>query len=334
MVAQKLEDVELVYDGQCPACTAYCQRIEMKDHINLSLVDARKDTQIMREITQQGIDIDQGMVLRVNDHTFFGSDAINELTIRSRKKDAFSAINKLFFDTPAKSSIFYPIGKWARNVLLRLLNIDDVHNLMPKNIVKHQLGDAWQQLHPNIQARFSKEPALGKAIIYEGSMQEMRRSFAGWLFASLTKCIGNPLSAYQGNNVPMEVVLFKKPNKEGVFWQRTYFLPDTKPYRVVSTKKQSKQGEMFECVSGGFGMKLNVYEENQSLHFKSYRYFWQLFKFQIPIPHWLTPGQTHVIHKDVGDGFFTYTIKMTHKQFGETFYQHGLFHSKGETSWN
>ena len=62
MVAQKLEDVELVYGGQCPVCTAYCQRIEMKDHINLSLVDARKDTQIMREITQQGIDIDQGMV--------------------------------------------------------------------------------------------------------------------------------------------------------------------------------------------------------------------------------------------------------------------------------
>lgn len=334
MLENAKENIQLVYDDQCPVCRTYCKNIKVDDSINLTLIDARLDSKIMDKVTEHGFDIDKGMVANIDGAMYFGSDAMREIALRSQRKGWLAWANRLFFNTKFKAGIFYPLGKIVRNIILRLLDIDDIHNLKPKNTLKSQLGENWSKLNPNIQKRFEKEPVIGNATIYEGVMQTMRHSFMGWLFACFTRIIGNPLSSYQGENVPMEVALFKKPNRQGVYWQRTYFIPNKKPYVVVSSKQESKAGEMLECVGGGFGMKLHVYEEHQGLHFKSYRYFWKFLKYHIPLPHWLTPGQTHVVHTDLGGGEFTYTITMTHKQLGETFYQHGTFRKKGDIRWN
>ena len=201
---------------------------------------------------------------------------------------------------------------------------------IPHNTLKHQLGAAWQNLHPNVQARFDREPADGETIIYTGVMQDIRRSRMGWLFASLTRLIGNPLTPLAGKDIPMEVALSKHPGKPGVYWQRTYHYPGRKPYVVTSVKRESSAGEMLECVGGGFGMKLNVYAEDGELHFESYRYFWSCLGFTMPLPHWLSPGKTHVVHTDLGGGDFRFTISMVHRQLGETFFQEGVFRRKGE----
>ncbi len=196
------------------------------------------------------------------------------------------------------------------------------------NTLKHQLGAAWSDLHPNIQQRFAAEPAEGAVITYQGIMHDIRRSRMGWLFAVLTRVIGNPLTPLAGREVPMEVALSKKAGVSGVSWQRTYFYPARQPYVVTSIKRESKKGEMLECVGGGFGMKLAVSAQQGELHFESYRYIWQLGSFVLPLPHWLSPGKTHVIHKDLGGGDFQFTISMVHRQLGETFFQQGTFHLK------
>lgn len=320
--------IELVYDEQCPLCRTYCKNIKADNDVNLSIIDARKTPPILERINKEGYDIDTGMVANIDGTLYYGSDAIHRIANISQKQGPFAWMNKLFFNTPKKSKIFYPVAQVFRDVFLRLFNIDDIHNLRPKNILKNQLGKCWDRLHPNIQKRFAHNLKDDETIIYEGEMLEMRRSFMGWLFAKLTQPIGNPLSSHQGTHVKMEVTLFKKPNRLGTFWQRKYELPNRKPYVVVSSKQENKQGEMMECVGGGFGMKLHVYEEDGSLHFKSYQYFWKFMKFHIPIPEWLSPGATHVIHSDLDDDRFTYTIKMHHKQLGETFYQHGVFQQR------
>lgn len=205
------------------------------------------------------------------------------------------------------------------------------HNddITKNNTLKRQLGRAWRDLHPNIRERFDREPEDGERVVYEGAMQEIRRSFMGRLFAECTRVVGNPLTPYAGRDVPMRVELFKKPGRNGVFWRRTYFYASRKPYTVTSVKRESRAGEMLECVGGGFGMKLRVYAENGALHFKSHRYFWRVFGAMIPLPHWITPGETHVVHTDLGGGAFRFTISMTHGVLGETFYQTGVFRRKG-----
>jgi Domain of unknown function (DUF4166) len=194
----------------------------------------------------------------------------------------------------------------------------------PPSTLRRQLGAGWHNLPPATQERFAREPQPGETIIYKGSMRIIRRSFMGWLFAWLTMPVGNPLSPFAGKDVPMEVRLKKSPTG-GVQWTRSYFYPGRKVFAVTSEKRESAKGEMLECVGGGFGMKLKVTAEDGCIHFRSYRYFWDVMGLRIPLPHWLAPGATHVIHTDLGQGEFMYTISMVHAQLGETFFQEGVF---------
>ena len=58
------EDILLVYDRECPACNAYCQVIQIRKSVgNLRIVDAREDSDVLKEITSKGLDIDQGLSL-------------------------------------------------------------------------------------------------------------------------------------------------------------------------------------------------------------------------------------------------------------------------------
>ncbi len=193
------------------------------------------------------------------------------------------------------------------------------------NTIKWHLGKNWHQLHPQVQRRFNRLPTVENPIIYQGVMDTVTCSRAGWLFAFLTKVIGNPLSPHQGKNIPMTVKLTTHKNKPGVYWQRTYFFPDKQPFCVTSVKKDD-HGRMMEMVGGGFGMFLDVTAENGELHFRSSRYFWKFLGWYMPLPHWLSPGKTHVIHQDLGGGQFRFTITMDHKILKQTFYQTGVFH--------
>lgn len=196
------------------------------------------------------------------------------------------------------------------------------------SVIREHLGNDWEKLHPNIQQRFSADPTPGETVHYHGSI-DAQRSCAGWLFAHLTRIVGNPLAPYAGNNIPLDVRLFKEAGGQGICWERTYHFPNKKPYVVTSVKKTGLHGEMLECVGGGFGMVLDVYAENQQLHFRSNYYFWQCGRVRIRLPHWITPGQTHVMHADLGEGSFRFTISMTHLKLGRTFFQDGIFKREG-----
>lgn len=194
--------------------------------------------------------------------------------------------------------------------------------------IRNQMKEDWFLLDPAIRERFERDPHEGEEIAYEGVMHTIRRSKMGWLFANLTRAIGNPLTPYQGADIPMDVILHKKSGHSGVYWKRIYRFPDKKPYVVSSVKKEGRNGEMMECVGGGFGMLLDIHGAGKALHFESTRYFWQIGRMRIPLPHWLSPGQTHVIHTDLGNGDFMFTLSMTHLMLGETFFQEGTFRRK------
>jgi len=198
------------------------------------------------------------------------------------------------------------------------------------NTIKWHLGSHWHQLHPNVQRRFNRLPSETEPIIYDGIMEQVSCSRAGWLFAFLSQIIGNPLSPHQGRQIPMEVVLTTRPGQPGVYWQRSYQFPNKPPFSVTSVKKDD-QGRMMEMVGGGFGMFLVVFAENGELHFKSTRYFWKFWRWYVPLPHWLSPGETHVIHQDLGGGEFRFTITMDHPILQRTFFQTGVFHERKAT---
>ena len=54
--------IYVLYDDQCPFCRSYCRLLRLREAAGgLVLVDARKPSALMDEITARGLDIDQGM---------------------------------------------------------------------------------------------------------------------------------------------------------------------------------------------------------------------------------------------------------------------------------
>ncbi|MCB1682400.1 MAG: DUF4166 domain-containing protein [Rhodospirillales bacterium] len=322
--------ITVVYDDECPVCRSYCTRLALNNpERELVLVDARKGGALMEEITARGLDIDEGMVVKIGDDLHYGADAIYVLAQHTKPAGLMGRMNAYFFRHKVLSNVLYPAGKGVRNFVLYVLGIEKIYNLRKVDTgstIRNQLGEeAWMRLDPNVRARFEADPKEGEVVAYRGSMHTVRRSKMGWLFAHLTRIIGNPLTPYGGTDVPMDVETTKKRGRRGVYWKRVYYYEGRKPFVVTSVKKESKSGEMLECVGGGFGMVLDVTEENAALHFRSRYFFWQMGLLRVRMPRWLAPGETHVTHEDIGEGNFIFRLSMVHAQLGETFFQEGVF---------
>ena len=121
------EKMEIVYDGQCPVCTTYCCALKRPDGVEL--VDARQESDTMREITQRGLDIDQGMVLKIGDKMYYGSEAMLEISRRMPRKGWTGLMNRLFFNSAGVARVTYNACKAGRSLLLKVLGISKINNL-------------------------------------------------------------------------------------------------------------------------------------------------------------------------------------------------------------
>ncbi|NND82078.1 MAG: DUF393 domain-containing protein [Gammaproteobacteria bacterium] len=120
----------LIYDRECPACHAYCQVVRIRHTVgDLKIVNAREDTAVMDEITAAGLDIDQGMVLKVGDQLHYGAAAIHALALMSSRSGLFNRFNYWVFRSPAASAMLYPLLRSCRNLLLKLLGKSKINNL-------------------------------------------------------------------------------------------------------------------------------------------------------------------------------------------------------------
>ena len=123
-------EILLVYDKECPACDAYCQIVKIRETVgDLQLIDAREKSEVLEEITQLGLDIDQGMVLKMGGQLYYGSDAIHALALISSHSGLLNRINYWIFKSKSVSSWLYPILRLFRNLLLKMLGKTKINNL-------------------------------------------------------------------------------------------------------------------------------------------------------------------------------------------------------------
>jgi predicted DCC family thiol-disulfide oxidoreductase YuxK len=127
------EEILLVYDKECPACDNYCQVVRIRESVGkLVIVNARESSVVMQEITALGLDIDQGMVLKMGGEIYYGSDAIHALALISSRSGMFNKLNYWMFKSKRMSYIFYPVLRFLRNILLKLLSVRKINNLNQK----------------------------------------------------------------------------------------------------------------------------------------------------------------------------------------------------------
>lgn len=123
-------EILLAYDEECPICDAYCHMVRIRDSIGtLKLVNARDAGEAMNEITLRGLDIDQGMVLKVDDVLYYGSDAIFALASMSSASGPLNRMNHWLFRSRARARILYPVLRVGRNLLLKVMRKAKINNL-------------------------------------------------------------------------------------------------------------------------------------------------------------------------------------------------------------
>lgn len=123
-------EILLVYDRECPVCNAYCQIVRIRESVgDLKIVNAREQSEVLDEITDRGLDIDQGMVLKMGDELYYGSDAIHMLALIGTRSGVFNRLNYWAFRSKSVSSVLYPALRFFRNLLLKILGKSKINNL-------------------------------------------------------------------------------------------------------------------------------------------------------------------------------------------------------------
>ncbi|MCL1127481.1 DCC1-like thiol-disulfide oxidoreductase family protein [Shewanella surugensis] len=123
-------EILLIYDKECPACDYYCQLVRIRESVGvLKLIDARDNSDVLAEITELGLDIDQGMVLKMEGEVYYAADAIHVLALISSRSGVFNRMNYWMFKSQYLSTICYPALRFFRNMLLKILAKTKINNL-------------------------------------------------------------------------------------------------------------------------------------------------------------------------------------------------------------
>ena len=109
-----------VYDGECPFCNHFAELLELKSKIkNISILDGRKNPELMRELLIKGYDLDNGAILLKDNNIFHGADAIN--TICKLTKEPSSKLLGILsetFKSIERTRLIFPFLVRARRLAL------------------------------------------------------------------------------------------------------------------------------------------------------------------------------------------------------------------------
>ncbi|MFM2355020.1 MAG: hypothetical protein RLZZ528_756 [Pseudomonadota bacterium] len=124
--------IDIVYDGECPFCSAYVRMTRLRDGLGqVRLIDARGDDPLAVALRASGIDLDRGMVVRLDGQVHHGDAAMVLLSALSTGSGAFNALMRQLFRSPARARLLYPVLVTGRNLTLRLLGRRKIASLMP-----------------------------------------------------------------------------------------------------------------------------------------------------------------------------------------------------------
>jgi len=112
----------IVYDGECPFCSAYIRLVRLKAAVGkVELFDARYHRELVQQLRADGFEINEGMVVFSNGTVYFGEEAMHVLALQSTRSGLFNGLTAWAFSSRILSKILYPIFKLGRRTVLFLL---------------------------------------------------------------------------------------------------------------------------------------------------------------------------------------------------------------------
>ena len=127
----KDDELALIYDGECPVCTAYSCSVDVDAGKagGIRRINARSDDALVRQAKEAGLDLDDGMVVVHQGKLYHGADALNIMARLAPAKGLGNRLNRLAFSSPTLSRAAYPFLRAGRNTLLKLLGRKKIRDI-------------------------------------------------------------------------------------------------------------------------------------------------------------------------------------------------------------
>ena len=187
----------------------------------------------------------------------------------------------------------------------------------------------WARLPSPVRRRFTHALADGESTVFLGEVAETRLSLFGRLISHILLLFGAPLPLRPALRTSAAVIVTEDHASGGQLWTRIYGRIGQFPQVIHSAKSFSGPTRLEERVSRTLGMALTVHVENRALVFRSAWYFLRVLGLTLRVPWALSPGRLEVVHREERDGYFSFTLTITHALFGEVVHQVAFFKGKG-----
>ncbi|MCK0096955.1 DUF393 domain-containing protein [Yoonia sp. F2084L] len=120
---------KIYYDGECPFCTSYVGLVHLREAVGqVDLINLREHVAMREELTQEGYDLDQGMVVDIDGKRVGGAEATHLLATLSTSSGWFNRLNRAIFSVRWLSAFIYPFlrsGRWFTLFLMGRRTIND-----------------------------------------------------------------------------------------------------------------------------------------------------------------------------------------------------------------
>ena len=113
--------IQIVYDDECPFCSAYVRMFRLRELSEVELINAREDHPVVDQIKRRGFDLDEGMVMKIGGEYYFGDDVVHRLALMSGSSGLLRRFNYWIFSDAKRSRLIYPYLRAGRNLTLKLL---------------------------------------------------------------------------------------------------------------------------------------------------------------------------------------------------------------------
>ena len=113
-------DLTFIYDGECPFCNQFAELLELKSKLNnITILDGRKNLNLIRSLLEKGYDIDNGAILLKDDNIYHGSEAINTVCkqINNPSGNLLKLLSKIFKSNKT-TTLLFPFLVRARRIAL------------------------------------------------------------------------------------------------------------------------------------------------------------------------------------------------------------------------
>ena len=120
---QPQRNIWLVYDGDCPFCSAAANVVQVRRAVgDLHILNARDASgqPLMAEIAAAKLDLNQGVVVKFENRLYHGPDAIHLLAMIGSGNDWLNRLNVSLFRNRTTAVLAYPVLKSLRNLALAL----------------------------------------------------------------------------------------------------------------------------------------------------------------------------------------------------------------------